>query len=190
MECILAHFSDERVQIGLFDIATLYGSALEARNAVEANFEEVQAEWNRIPLADREKRMLSASRNLVRQGVDDLTNLSESDLNGRILRSAMLCEALDRLGERRKFNKYSSRIQLVEVRGPGHAIHVASCDTSSCHFGVADGVVELRGDRALQRMITSPAQLNEPGVDVGVFDSSAESHGYVGLRRGVVAVRR
>jgi hypothetical protein len=66
----------------------------------------------------------------------------------------MWCEAHDNLSKRRGFNKFGKNIELVFVRGPSLAVHIGSCDTSSHHFWVGTGIIEVRKSKLLQRIVS------------------------------------
>ena len=176
---LLDAFSDSRVQMALFDIADKFRSLDALRERVRDGASVVSQGWETLDQGARLKRLRSAERNLQRNGVEDLRALDEQELESRIERSAMFCEALDCLPERREFNKFSSRIQLVHVRGPTPSIHLASCDTSSNHFGVGDGVVEVRRDRCLQRIVTGG--IPENSVELDLQSEERLTRGFAGL---------
>ena len=136
------------------DISTHY-SGEELMEELRHNYEDNRTRWNDKFLGDeRERRVASAQRNLMRAGVSDLTSLTESEWHARCVDAAMWCEALDSLTLRRRFNKYSESIQLVFVRGPNLSIHIGSCDTSAHHFWSGSGVVEYQGDHLRQRIMS------------------------------------
>jgi hypothetical protein len=139
---LAAYFSDARVKMDLVDIASFFPSLSDLRQAVQDNFHAQEDVWFRS--AERERKIRSAERNLVRNGVVDLKGLDPVQWAERVENSARLCHALDSLDVRRRYNKFSSRIQLVFVRGPGPSLHVASCRSSSLHPGVANGFVDAR----------------------------------------------
>jgi hypothetical protein len=177
---LLELFSDDYVEMSLFDVASLFPSRERLRSTILLSADSVAKQWQGLGAEVREKRLRSANRNLQRDGFEDLSSVSDDELHNKIEQSAIFCEALDSLPERRTFNKYSSRIQLVNVRGPKPSIHVASCDTSSNHFGVGDGLVEVRGGRCLQRIVTGimpPAAEN-----LAIEREHALTRGFVGLQ--------
>ena len=187
LSVLLETFSDTTVSFRLVDIAELYGSSATARDELLANFEGVEREWPSLDPVVRTKRRTSAAHNLVLAGVVDLHNLAPVELEQRIDQSAMLCEALDRLRLRREFNKLSTRIQLVNVRGPRPAIHVGSCDTSANHFTMGTGVVLVTHDRTLQEIVTGPRS-SWNGVEQ--FAAPVEiSRGFRGLSSGYWSAR-
>lgn len=127
----------------------------EHKQELAKNFENNVANWNqKYSLEQREKKVRSARRNLMRYGVEDLRELSEEEWEERCLQAAMWCDAHDSLEQRRKFNKYGSNIQIVYVKGPYLGLHLGSCETSTTEFWVGTGVLEVRGPRLLQRIIS------------------------------------
>ncbi len=157
---ILDHFSTDRVRFRLVDIADFYGGPKGLRLALQARTEEYLLSW---PLRETEKakKLLSARRNLCLRGLEDLTTLSSEKMEQRIQHSALMCDALDSLEERRHFNKFSTRIQLVFVRGPVPALHVGSCRTSSFHPWVGTGVLEFVSSDTIRERIRSGATISE-----------------------------
>lgn len=151
LEPLLEHFSDDLIRLRLVDLA----SHIDARAAVEDGYARLADEWPRYVDPDtRSHKLASAERNLVRDGVEDLRHIPPDEWKARVYRSAVYCDALDSLPERRAFNKFGPRIQLVFIRGPEPSIHVASCATSTSQFWVSEGVVDVRPDgRLLPRML-------------------------------------
>lgn len=183
-EKLIDMFSDSQVQFSLYDVASAYGSLGAVLDELEKNYIRIEEQWAYMPNEHLEKRLASAERNLQISGVEDLTSLNNSSLAERIKRSAIYCEALDNLKQRRSFNKFSSRIQLVNIRGPQPSIHISSCETSANHFSVGEGVVERRSNRYLQRIITS--RLFNSDLSKGKIKKLATdrelSKGFLGLK--------
>jgi hypothetical protein len=183
-QSILAQFNLPTVQVRLFDIGTLFPSIVELRSAVIRSYHQITKQWDTLPRSVTEKRIASARRNFMIRGAEDFGHLSDHELDQKVVASAMLCEALDRLPERRTFNKFSNRIQLVNVSGPRPSIHVSSCDTSANHFGVGTGIVEVREHRCLQRIATEQTW-NAMRDDIVLFEVLDEvAKGFAGLRTG------
>lgn len=129
----------------------------EHREELRKNYEYNLRNWTqKYSEEEREYKLRSARRNLMPDGIQDLTNLGEDEWEKRCLEAAMWCDAHDCMKKRRGFNKLSTNIQIVFVRGPYLALHLGSCDTSSFHFWVGTGVVELRKNRLLQRIFSQP----------------------------------
>ncbi len=120
------------------------------------HYEENRRDWlTRLSQAERDRRFASAQRNLMPTGNRDLSQLSPSQWDDACVEAAMMCEAVDRLSFRRRYNKQESRIELVFVRGPSLAVHVGSCDTSSHHFWSGVGSVEyVDGSRLVPRIMS------------------------------------
>ncbi len=136
------------------DVNTLYAPGDEMAE-LRHNYEDNRLHWeSKFAAAERTRRVSSATRNLMRKGAVDLTDLSDSEWASRCLNAAMWCEALDSLTLRRRFNKYSESIQLVFVRGPRLSIHIGSCDTSAHHFWSGCGAIEVHGNRLEQRILS------------------------------------
>lgn len=150
---LLAKLSGDNIEFRLHDVADSYGGQNQIREALHESYLRVKAEWGKTPSDVIAKRISSAVRNVHLEDVGK-GNLPASN-DYRVEHAAMMCEALDSLEERRKFNKYSTRIQLVNVRGPALSIHLRSCETSANHFGVGYGVASLEKHRWRQRIMTS-----------------------------------
>lgn len=154
MKRVMGAFSDAAVEFSVVDIAELCGGPHAARDEILRNLHDHEALWL-TDSDDTAHRIASASRNLVPRGVEDLSPLTPDEWQQRVRQSAALCEALDSLQARRQYNKYSSRIQLVFIRGPVPSVHVGSCRSSSLHPWIAEGVVDLRdgGSTAIESML-------------------------------------
>jgi hypothetical protein len=150
LNCILSYFSDEKVNFRIVDIAQLYGGGGPIREELLKKFNQFEKTWN---LSEEQKnaKIASARRNLCPLGLLDLTSLSPNEYEAYVFRSAMMCDALDSLERRREFNKYSTRIQLVHVRGPIPSLHIASCSTSCFHPWVGTGIAEFVESKAIVR---------------------------------------
>lgn len=180
----IVYFDRPHVKMSLFDIVDLFPGIDALTASLWERYEDVRENWDEYG-GEAKKRLESASRNFMVCGEHDYSMLGERDLGRMILQSAMLCEALDSLPERRNFNKYSTRIQLVQVHGPKPAVHISSCETSANHFGVGRGVVEIRGGRCLQRITTARANWPPPEIPTRRFKTPSEAHrGFHGLKAG------
>jgi len=137
------------------DISTHY-PATELLAELRHNYEDNRTGWGvKFSAGERERRIASARRNLMRVGAVDLSSLNESEWDAHCVDAAMWCEALDSLTLRRRFNKYSENIQLVFVRGPGLSVHIGSCDTSAHHFWSGCGAIELSAGGLRQRILSA-----------------------------------
>lgn len=165
---LLAMYNTECVRFSMTDIASLYDSAEHMQRELMGNYQAIRECWD-IGLTEKEKRIDSARRNLVPVGVEDLTSLNEDFWTARVIESAMRCDAVDRLRLRRSFNKFSSRIQLVLVRGPVPAVHIGCCRGSSYHFWVGSGCVDFREGKGAIERIGSERSLSS-GRDSVLFE--------------------
>lgn len=151
---IFAAHLPTNLRLTTVDIGTHYSKAALIEE-LQHNYEDNLARWvDKFSPEEREKRIASAGRNLMRVGAIDLSYLSEVEWSTRCVDSAMWCEALDSLTLRRRFNKYSDNIQLVFVRGPNLSIHIGSCDTSAHHFWSGCGVLEPNDTGFKQRIMS------------------------------------
>lgn len=156
-ERLVERYSTEAIRMELVDIATLYPSVDEMRRELWQNFGVIESSWmSPSNSVNRSKHLSSAGRNLVIEGVEDLSGLSVESLGRRVERSAILCDALDSLMHRRRFNKFEHRIQIVFVRGPELSLHLGSSATSANHFWIGSGVLERSANgRVMPRIVTS-----------------------------------
>lgn len=146
LQSALEMYSSAELRFSAIDLSSSFADG-SARRALLQRFEVVSVEWQTRPQSEEQrKKKASAARNLM--WIDSREPTEEA-----VTRSAIMCDALDSLPERRAFNKYGRHIQLVFVRGPKPAIHVGSCVTSSNHFWVSSGVLENHGKRLLPRLI-------------------------------------
>lgn len=127
----------------------------EHKAEFRAHYEDNLKNWTRkYSDEERNNKLASALRNLMPKGVDDLTSLTDEQWHQRALTSAMWCDAHDSLSRRRGFNKYSGHVQLGNIKGRRLELHVGSCDTSVHQFWVGVGLIEIRGTRFLQRIVS------------------------------------
>lgn len=153
---LLAHFSDARIRFELVDLSQAFGGPAGAVAAIERRFQEMQAAPQalaHLPAAS----LRSAARNLVDGGGAPIGEDQVRD-------SALRCAAMESLDERRRFNKFSSRIQITHIRGATLSLHLGSCRTSTMQPWVGTGVLESRdGDvwqtRILNGRLTAPDAL-------------------------------
>lgn len=138
---LASRFSRKDISFKVVDIASQYESRADLQAELAENFRAVCNHWD-ASSEEIAKHTRSASRNLVPHGVLDYSHLSVQEWDTLVNVSARRCEALDRLKLRRQFNKFSSRIQLVLIRGPIPALHIGSCRTSVCQPWVGVGCVE------------------------------------------------
>jgi hypothetical protein len=164
----------ENLRFRAIDISAQY-SGDDFLSELKENYEFNCFHWNeKLPRTEREKRIASAQRNLMRKGAEDLSGLNDAEWAERCVESAMWCEALDSMALRRKFNKYSDNIQLVFVRGPSVSVHVGSCETSAHHFWSGCGVLEEWPGGFRQRII-SGEKLIEYRIQERIVDIKVDS---------------
>lgn len=147
---LVAEFSNilpEGLKIKSVDIRSLY-TPLELDAEIASSLEELRPKWEGHLDDERLKRRNSAARNL-RPSEEQLGATESWDQACR--QSGMRCEAIDSLSKRRGYNKFSERVQLVYVRGPQLSLHIGACRTSSRHFWVSSGAVEI--DRERRRVL-------------------------------------
>ncbi|WP_018387470.1 hypothetical protein [Ancylobacter sp. FA202] len=134
---LLAYFSDARIGFRLVDLSEHFGGAAEAAAAIERRFQDRRAaiEAGGVPAL----ALQSAARNLLRRPGDPAPAQPE------IVASALRCVAMESLEERRRFNKFSTRIQITHIRGAALALHLGSCATSVMQPWVGTGVLEGDG---------------------------------------------
>lgn len=154
-------------EIKIQPINDLYVNATEWKNEFNALYERNKKEWTSLYNEEsREKKIQSARHNLILNGERNLLGLSEKELETEYLNAAMMCDALDSLSQRRKFNKYSHRIQLVFVRGPKTSIHVGVCEGATMHFWVGLGVLGIRKNIILPRIFSfEQLQINKNEIE-------------------------
>lgn len=153
MARLLSYYSDEPGQMSIVDISALPGAA-DVRAAVARNYETINGDWDPAKLSDDQaKKLHSAERNFAVHGAEDFGYVSSGELERLVFTSAIMCDALDSMLDRRTYNKFGPRIQLVFGRDPQPALHIGSCETSTVHFWVSEGVLERHGNRVLPRMI-------------------------------------
>lgn len=143
----------DNLKINLVDIRSFYDQG-DLEEELESNIVNNRKNWDtKYSYELREKKIQSARNNLVITGKEDLSNLSEYELEKSYVESAMLCDAVDTLRLRRGFNKYGHNIQLVFVKGPSLSLHIGSCRGSDAHFWVGAGVVDVRDNGMVDTII-------------------------------------
>jgi hypothetical protein len=143
-------------QVRMVRINDFYEDEAQLIEELRSNYEFNRQNWEHKYSDDaRQRKLKSAKHNLMLDGVEDLTSLSTSELEERYLNAAMWCDALDCLEKRRQFNKFSTNIQVVYVRGPYLSLHLGTCETASMHFWVGTGLVEVRRKRLLQHIASA-----------------------------------
>lgn len=157
-ETILSYFQKKvikNIKLNAICINQFYYNQNEHRKELFENFEFNAKNWQKKYTDDiRKKKLDSARRNFMLKGVQDFSLLSYEELEQKYLESAMWCDAHDCLTERRKFNKYSTNIEIANIRGPSLALNIGSCDTSTLHFWVGCGVIEIKKNKYLQRILS------------------------------------
>jgi hypothetical protein len=143
-----ASFWPSNLTMRLFNTAALYSQGAGEAELRE-NLVKVREEWPTMQPQLRQKFEVSAERNL--RGADDFQAITDS---------AQMVYAIDSLTKRRWFNKFSSRIQLVHVRGPEPAVHIGSCRTSVCQPNVGVGVVEVLERECRPRILSTSEARN------------------------------
>jgi len=131
---------------------------------LQRNYKDNQENWaKKHSEEERQKKIASAKYNLNQKGVIDLTGLNVEQLEEKFIESAMLCDALDSLKLRRRFNKGSTNIQIVFVKGPFLGLHLGSCETTIGQAWVKTGVIEIRGSELFPSMFSHSqlASMNE-----------------------------
>ncbi|MCX5969135.1 MAG: hypothetical protein NTV57_16185 [Cyanobacteria bacterium] len=146
------------VRFALVDIAALLGGPDAALQAVQQRISELRPRWQE-GLPDGAERLASASRNLVPQGVEDLSGLSPEAWQARAAEAALGCWALESLEPRRDFNRGNGRIQISHRRGRGPQLHLSSCHTSTLQPWVGSGYLEPDGQGGWRPRIQASAQV-------------------------------
>lgn len=146
------------IAINAVCINQFYNSSEEHKRELQQNYLFNKANWeSKYSPEIRMKKVDSARRNLMLRGVENLSGLTKEQLEARYLDSAMWCDAHDCLRKRREFNKYGTNIEIANIRGPSLALNMGSCDTSTIHFWVGAGVVEIKNSRLRQRIMSQPS---------------------------------
>jgi len=143
------------VSLQLVDLKGRCGGMEGVQTVLQQRIEELRPQWQQ-GLADRAERLVSAARNLLPQGLEDLRGLSPESWQGRVDEAALGCWALESLEPRRAFNRGEGRIQLSHRRGRGPQLHLSSCHTSTLQPWVGSGYLEPTGEqRWLPRILAS-----------------------------------
>ena len=148
------------LHLDLVQIKSLYSEQefnSEYKLLLEKNRTFFSLEENQPLLLHQSK---SAQNNFLPKGINDYSEYTESDFWEIIKDSAIKDFAFLELSKRRKFNKNSNRIQIVNVNGPSLSIHLGSCMRSTTQFWVGVGVCELKNGK-LSNNILSKNQLSK-----------------------------
>lgn len=147
----------DRIRFEMFSINSLYANDDEYFDDFKKRYEYNLLHWHeKYSEEERNKKVNSAKNNLARKGIEDYSNLTDEQWEKKCIISAMQTDAVDCLFWRREFNKKSTRIQLVFVKGPENSIHIGSCSTSTAHFWAGIGVLEYnkKNKRLLPRILS------------------------------------
>ena len=139
-------FSDDTVRFDVVDLVGQHGGAQRFRAEFVA---AVAAASNLVPT---DAHLRSASRNLVRRGVVDYSELDPQAWQARVRAAAQACVAMESLPPRRRFNKTGHRVQIGHIRGPQLSLHLGSTRTSSMQPWVAAGYLRTHRDGLIEHL--------------------------------------
>jgi len=134
-------------------INDLYSSEEEWKKELEEQYILNKEKWENVyDQETKNKKLTSARNNFAIKGEKDYSNLTQIELEEKVLNSAIMVDSIEGLSKRRPFNKSTNRIQLVFLKGPKPAIHVGVCEGSTNQFWVGLGVLEIREKRIIPKI--------------------------------------
>lgn len=153
-------------------INDLYSSEQEWKKELEELYIFNKNNWfNVYDENTKNKKLTSARNNFAVKGEKDYSNLSESELEEKIINSAIMVDSIEGLSKRRPFNKSTNRIQLVFLKGPKPAIHTGVCEGSTNQFWVGLGALEIRDNRIIPKIFPFSQILNFNKISVNTIFS-------------------
>ena len=124
------------------------------KGEVEKRFEELDEEEKLV-------RLKRAETNIMWNGVEDLTNISEEDRNKFIYNSRITNEAFLDIDYELRGNEYFEKENLIPLVGTfgfgagGETwLHIASNKSSMVDFWAGMGILEVRDDKIIERTIS------------------------------------
>lgn len=122
---------------------------------------EVQKRFDALDLSEKEKRLKRAETNIMWNGKEDLTNMSESDREKFIYDSRTLNEAFLDIDYELRGKEYFEKDNLIPLLGSfglgagGEAwLHLASNKSSMVDFWAGMGILEVRDDKIIEKTIS------------------------------------
>lgn len=122
---------------------------------------EVQERFNALPNEEREIRLKRAETNIMWDGKEDLTNISDKERRKFIYDSRILNEAFLDIDYKLRGKEYFEKENLIPLLGSfglgagGEAwLHLASNKSSMVDFWAGMGILEIRKDKIIEKTIS------------------------------------
>ncbi|MCI8347646.1 MAG: hypothetical protein HFJ12_06865 [Bacilli bacterium] len=122
---------------------------------------KVQERFKRLPKAEKEKRLKRAETNIMWDGKENLTNISDDEKKKIIYNSRTLNEAFLDIDYELRGAEYFEKENLIPLLGSfglgagGESwLHLASNKSSLVDFWAGMGILEVRGDKIIEKTIS------------------------------------
>ncbi len=122
---------------------------------------EVKARFDALPEEEKEIRLKRAETNIMWNGKEDLTNISEEEKNKFIYESRTLNESFLDIDYELRGKEYFEKDNLIPLLGSfglgagGEAwLHLASNSSSMVDFWAGMGILEVRENKIIQKTIS------------------------------------
>ena len=138
---------------------------------------EVQERFNALPDEEKEIRLRRAETNIMWNGKEDLTNISDEERKKFIYDSRTLNEAFLDIDYELRGKEYFEKDNLIPLLGSfglgagGELwLHLASNSSSMVDFWAGMGILEVREDKIIQKTISQKQfeQIKDSLVKVNV----------------------
>ena len=123
--------------------------------------DEVKTRFNALPEEEKEIRLKRAETNIMWNGKEDLTNISDEERKRFIYESRTLNEAFLDIDYELRGKKYFEKENLIPLLGSfglgagGELwLHLASNSSSMVDFWAGMGILEVREDKIIQKTIS------------------------------------
>ena len=120
-----------------------------------------KAQFDALPEEEKEIRLKRAETNIMWNGKEDLTNISEEERNKFIYESRTLNESFLDIDYELRGKEYFEKDNLIPLLGSfglgagGEAwLHLASNSSSMVDFWAGMGILEVREDKIIQKTIS------------------------------------
>ena len=122
---------------------------------------EVQERFNALPKEEQEIRLKRAETNIMWNGKEDLTNISEEEKRKIIYESRTLNESFLDIDYELRGKEYFEKENLIPLLGSfglgagGEAwLHLASNKSSLVDFWAGIGILEIREDKIIEKTVS------------------------------------
>lgn len=153
----------ENFRFAYMRIADLYPNMDDFERDLTANLDGKRREYESLPPAKLQANLRMSSLNIRWDGVRDWTGFSEPERQQRILDSAITHDAYRYVPRRREYVRAEDKVVIFPDR-IADSIGIGSTKTSTVKFWIGSGVLEQRGEKFYDRIL-SPEQLEKATME-------------------------